>query len=91
MTPQDLVITDLEGNIVEGELRPSSDLATHLALYRAFPGVDGVVHTHSRYATAWAQAGRGNSVPRYDACGLLSRLHSGDPTWSRTRLSPTTS
>jgi len=57
ITQQDLVITDLDGNIVEGELRPSSDLPTHLALYRAFPGVNGVVHTHSRYATAWAQAG----------------------------------
>jgi L-ribulose-5-phosphate 4-epimerase len=57
ITPEDLVISDLDGNIVEGELRPSSDLPTHLALYRAFPGVNGVVHTHSRYATAWAQAG----------------------------------
>jgi L-ribulose-5-phosphate 4-epimerase len=58
MTPEDLVITDLEGKIVEGNLRPSSDLATHLALYQAFKGVGGVVHTHSRYATAWAQAGK---------------------------------
>jgi len=58
MTPEDLVITDLEGKIVEGNLRPSSDLATHLALYQAFEGVGGVVHTHSRYATAWAQAGQ---------------------------------
>jgi len=58
MTPEDLVITDLDGEIVEGTLRPSSDLATHLALYKAFEGVGGVVHTHSRYATAWAQAGR---------------------------------
>jgi len=57
MTPADLVVTDLAGNIVEGTLRPSSDLPTHLALYRAFEGVNGVVHTHSRYATAWAQAG----------------------------------
>jgi L-ribulose-5-phosphate 4-epimerase len=56
---EDLVITNLEGKIVEGSLRPSSDLATHLALYQAFQGVNGVVHTHSRYATAWAQAGRG--------------------------------
>ena len=55
---EDLVVTDLEGNIVEGDLRPSSDLPTHLALYRAFEGVNGVVHTHSRYATAWAQANR---------------------------------
>ncbi len=57
LTPESLVVTDLEGKILEGSLRPSSDLATHLALYRAFPGVQGVVHTHSRYATAWAQAG----------------------------------
>lgn len=58
LTPADLVMTDLDGNILRGStLRPSSDLATHLALYRAFPGVSGVVHTHSRYATAWAQAG----------------------------------
>ncbi len=58
MQPADLVITDLDGNIVEGNLRPSSDLATHLALYRAFPAIGGVVHTHSEYATAWAQARR---------------------------------
>ena len=57
MTPADLVITDLEGKAVEGSMRPSSDLLTHIALYRAFEGVNGVVHTHSRYATAWAQAG----------------------------------
>jgi L-ribulose-5-phosphate 4-epimerase len=61
MTPEDLVITDLEGRIVDGKLRPSSDLATHLSLYQAFEGVGGVVHTHSRYATAWAQAGQ--SIP----------------------------
>jgi L-ribulose-5-phosphate 4-epimerase len=54
----DLVVTDLEGRVVEGRLRPSSDLATHTALYRAFPDIGGVVHTHSRFATAWAQAGR---------------------------------
>jgi L-ribulose-5-phosphate 4-epimerase len=58
MRPEDLVITDLDGRIVEGTLRPSSDLATHLVLYRAFPGIGGVVHTHSKYATAWAQARR---------------------------------
>jgi L-ribulose-5-phosphate 4-epimerase len=51
------VITDLQGNTVEGSLRPSSDLPTHAALYRAFPQIGGVVHTHSRHATAWAQAG----------------------------------
>jgi L-ribulose-5-phosphate 4-epimerase len=58
LTPEMLVVTDLDGKILEGELRPSSDLPTHLALYRAFDGVRGVVHTHSRYATAWAQAGK---------------------------------
>ena len=58
MTPADMVIADLEGSIVEGTLRPSSDLPTHAALYRAFPQIGGVVHTHSRHATAWAQAGR---------------------------------
>ncbi|MGA8030506.1 MAG: L-ribulose-5-phosphate 4-epimerase [Bryobacteraceae bacterium] len=58
LRPEDLVISDLDSNIVEGNLRPSSDLPTHLALYQAFEGVNGVVHTHSRYATAWAQANR---------------------------------
>jgi L-ribulose-5-phosphate 4-epimerase len=58
MTPADMVITDLYGKTVEGRLRPSSDLATHAALYRAFPTIGGVVHTHSRHATAWAQAPR---------------------------------
>jgi L-ribulose-5-phosphate 4-epimerase len=58
MTPADMVVTDLGGRVVEGSLRPSSDLATHLALYRAFPSIGGVVHTHSRHATAWAQACR---------------------------------
>src|SRR5664279_5425181 len=56
MSPDDMVITDLEGNVVEGSLRPSSDLATHLELYKAFPRIGGVVHTHSEFATAWAQA-----------------------------------
>ncbi|HXK60526.1 MAG TPA: L-ribulose-5-phosphate 4-epimerase [Acidobacteriota bacterium] len=55
---EDMVVTDLEGRIVEGSLRPSSDLPTHLVLYRAFPTIGGVVHTHSTYATAWAQAKR---------------------------------
>lgn len=58
MTADDIVIVNLEGEIVEGTLRPSSDLATHLILYRAFPDIGGVVHTHSRHATIWAQAGR---------------------------------
>jgi L-ribulose-5-phosphate 4-epimerase len=56
MKPEHLVVTDLAGNIVEGTLRPSSDLPTHLVLYREFPEIGGVAHTHSEYATAWAQA-----------------------------------
>jgi L-ribulose-5-phosphate 4-epimerase len=56
MTAADMVVTDLEGNVVEGRLRPSSDLATHLLLYKEFPSIGGVVHTHSEFATAWAQA-----------------------------------
>jgi L-ribulose-5-phosphate 4-epimerase len=58
MTAADLVITDLDGKIVEGKLRPSSDLDTHTLLYREFPQIGGVVHTHSEFATSWAQAGR---------------------------------
>lgn len=58
MTPADLVVTDLDGKIVEGSLRPSSDLDTHTLLYREFPQIGGVVHTHSEFATSWAQAGR---------------------------------
>jgi L-ribulose-5-phosphate 4-epimerase len=58
MKPEDLVVVDLEGNIVEGSLRPSSDLPTHLILYNSFPTLGGVAHTHSRAATSWAQAGR---------------------------------
>ncbi len=58
MKPSDMVVVDLAtGEVVEGSLRPSSDTPTHLALYRAFPEIGGVVHTHSTYATAWAQAG----------------------------------
>jgi L-ribulose-5-phosphate 4-epimerase len=58
MNAEDLVIVDLQGKIVEGSLRPSSDVETHLLLYKAFAGIGGVAHTHSRYATAWAQAQR---------------------------------
>lgn len=58
MKPADLVVTDLKGKVVEGKLRPSSDLPTHLVLYRSFPNIGGVSHTHSEYATAWAQARR---------------------------------
>ena len=58
MKPEDMVVVDLEGRVVEGRFRPSSDTPTHLALYKAFTSVGGVVHTHSFHATAWAQAAR---------------------------------
>ena len=57
MKEEDMVVLDLDGKVVDGKLKPSSDTATHLALYKAFPNVGGIVHTHSTYATAWAQAG----------------------------------
>ena len=63
MKPQDMVVMDLDGNKVEGDMKPSSDMPTHLEIYKAFDGVRGVVHTHSSYATSWAQAGR--SIPCY--------------------------
>lgn len=64
MTADDMVVVDLiTGNTVEGKWRPSSDTPTHLALYRAFPDIGGVVHTHSRFATSWAQSGK--SIPAY--------------------------
>ncbi|TXK74819.1 L-ribulose-5-phosphate 4-epimerase [Paenibacillus sp. N3.4] len=56
---EDLVVVDLDGNMVEGKLKPSSDTPTHLALYRAFNSIGGIVHTHSPWATSWAQAGKG--------------------------------
>jgi L-ribulose-5-phosphate 4-epimerase len=56
MKSEDMVVVDLDGNIIEGKLRPSSDTATHIALYIAFPEIGGIVHTHSTFAVAWAQA-----------------------------------
>lgn len=63
LTVEDMVVVDLEGNVVEGELRPSSDTPTHLALYRSLPEIGGVVHTHSPWATSWAQAKR--AIPAF--------------------------
>ena len=59
LKPEDMVVTDLEGRVVEGRYKPSSDTPTHVVLYRAFPDIGGIVHTHSPWATAWAQAARG--------------------------------
>lgn len=58
LKPSDMVVMDLEGNKVEGEMNPSSDTATHVELYNGFKEIGGIVHTHSPHATAWAQAGR---------------------------------
>ena len=68
LTPEDMVVVDLQGNTVEGKYNPSSDTATHVVLYNAFPNIGGIVHTHSSWATSWAQAGRG--IPCY-----LSLIH----------------
>lgn len=57
MKAEDMVVIDMDGNVVEGKFKPSSDTATHLVLYKSFPNIGGIVHTHSTYATAWAQAG----------------------------------
>ena len=63
MRPEDMVVVDLSGDVVEGKWKPSSDTATHLELYKAFPKIGGIAHTHSSYATSWAQAGR--DIPCY--------------------------
>ncbi len=63
LTPDAMVVVDLDGKVVEGQYRPSSDTATHVELYKAFPNIGGVVHTHSPYATSWAQSGR--DIPCY--------------------------
>lgn len=57
LTPEDMVIMDLNGNKIEGKYNPSSDTPTHVELYKAFPNIGGIVHTHSSWATSWAQAG----------------------------------
>lgn len=61
MKPDDMVVVDLEGNVVEGDYKPSSDTATHIVLYRNFPDIGGIVHTHSEWATIWSQSGK--SIP----------------------------
>lgn len=63
LTPEDMVVCDLEGKVIEGKYKPSSDTPTHVELYKKYPQIGGIVHTHSPEATAWAQAGR--SIPLY--------------------------
>ena len=88
LTPDDLVVLDLDGKVVDGKLNPSSDTKTHLELYKAFPEIGGIVHTHSPYAVGWAQAGRdilaygtthadyfyGSLLPQSDGAGSGRRL-----------------
>ena len=85
MKPEDMVITDLDGNIVEGRYRPSSDLPTHLVLYSAFPEIGAVTHTHSEYATSWAQArqpipclGTTHADYFYGPVPVTEAMHAGD-------------
>ena len=63
LAPEDMVVVDLEGNVIEGKYRPSSDTPTHIELYKKYPEIGGIVHTHSPEVTSWAQAGR--SIPLY--------------------------
>jgi L-ribulose-5-phosphate 4-epimerase len=74
ITPEDLVVVDLDGGVIEGARRPSSDLPTHLVLYRAFAGIGGVAHAHSHYATVFAQAGK--EIP---CLGTTHADHFGGP------------
>ena len=75
MTANDMVVVDMEGNVVEGDLKPSSDLPTHIELYKVFPKIGGITHTHSRWATVFSQAGV--SILRG---GLFCHRH-GHPKW----------
>lgn len=83
LRPEDLVVLDLDGNVLEGALRPSSDTPTHLALYRAFPSLRGIVHTHSTFATAFAQANR--DIPVY---GTTHADHFDGPVPCARQLTP---
>lgn len=76
MKAEDIVLVDLDGHVVEGNLKPSSDLATHLEFYRNWPNVNGVVHTHSPWATSFAQAGLDLLAARHDTGGLFLRFYS---------------
>ncbi len=79
LSPEDMVVVDLDGQRVEGRLNPSSDTPTHRRLFLAFEGVGGVVHTHSSHATAFAQAGRPIPDLRHDSCRLFQRRGAGHP------------
>ena len=78
MTVGDMVVVDLDGKVVEGKWKPSSDTPTHVELYRAFPGIGGIVHTHSRWATSFAQAGVG-IIPMGTTQGIIETFAGKDP------------
>ena len=80
LTPDDMVVMDLEGNKIEGKYKPSSDTATHLELYKKYPDIGGIVHTHSPEAVAWAQAGR--DIPLYGTTHVLCQNH-GPFAWGK--------
>ena len=73
MKPVDMVVIDPEGKVIEGKYKPSTDAPTHLLLYKTYSNIGGVVHTHSSYATSWAQAGKGNSAFRHNTCRSFLR------------------
>lgn len=76
LTPDDMVVMDLEGNKIEGKYKPSSDTATHLELYKKYPDIGGIVHTHSPEAVAWAQGRQGYSALRHHSRRLFPGLNS---------------
>ena len=92
LTPDDMVVMDLEGNKIEGDLKPSSDTPTHLELYKKYPDIGGIVHTHSPEATSWAQAGR--DIPLYGTThadyffGPIPCARSLRPTPEKSLLKP---
>ena len=87
LKPEDMVVMDLEGNKIEGDYKPSSDTPTHLELYKKYPDIGGVVHTHSPEATSWAQAGR--DIPLYGTThadyffGPIPCANHGPFTWGK--------
>ena len=68
MTVDDMVVVDLDGNVIEGHLKPSSDTPTHLVLYKNFPEIGGIVHTHSPWATSWRTSRKSDPAPWYNTC-----------------------
>ena len=79
LTADSMIVVDLDGKVVEGKYNPSTDTNTHIELYKAFPSIGGVVHTHSTHATAWAQAGR--VIPCYGTTHAISLVRFPAPAF----------